>query len=139
MTEPGKNQLLSATMASAVVNYERMSRPTVPLLPTDHVSWMYERIVRSIAKFEEELDQEQEIGARLVTFGNQEVIHIEDVGYWGPDLLIFYGESSEGKPLQLLQHQSQVNVLLVAVPKAGPKSRRIGFDMVKKLEKKDSK
>ena len=79
-----------------------------------------------------------EIGARLVTFGNQEVIHIEDVGYWGPDLLIFYGTNSEGKPQQLLQHQSQVNVLLVAVPKEGPKPRRIGFELISKLEKKDA-
>jgi hypothetical protein len=100
---------------------------------------MYERLVRSIARFEEGLDPEHEIGARLVTFGSQEIIHVEDVGYWGPDLLIFYGKSREGKPLELLQHQTQVNVLLVAVPKEGPKPRRIGFELVNKLEKKEPK
>lgn len=123
---------------SGVNPLSMLTRPYVPRVPVDHVSWMYERLVRSIVQFEEALDQEQEIGARLVTFGNQEIIHIEDVGFWGPDLLIFYGKSSEGKPLQLLQHQSQVNVLLMAVPKNGPKPRRIGFGLMSKLEKKDS-
>jgi hypothetical protein len=132
-----ENPLFSAMAANAVANLDRISRPVVSL-PVGHVSWMYERLILSIAKFEEKLDQEHEIGARLVTFGNHEVIHIEDVGYWGPDLVIFYGTSVEGKPLELLQHQSQVNVLLVAVPKGGGKPRRIGFELVKKLEKKDS-
>ena len=131
------NPLLGA--ANIAANLNRMSLSDLDLRPPGHVSWMYERLVRSIAKFEKELDETQEIGARLVTFGNQEVIHIEDVGFWGPDLLIFYGTSSEGKPLQLLQHQSQVNVLLVAVPKEGLRPRRIGFGLVSKLEEKASK
>jgi hypothetical protein len=138
MSESVANPLLSLA-ANASANYEQLTRPAVLPLPVGHVSWMYERLIRSIAKFEEDLDQEQEIGARLVTFGNQEIIHIEDLGYWGPDLVIFYGKSSEGKPLQLLQHQSQVNVLLVAVPKEGAKPRRIGFELMSKLEDKDSK
>jgi hypothetical protein len=123
--------------SKALANLQLLSAPITPRLPVDHVSWMYEQIVRSIAKFEEKLDEQSEIGARLVTFGNHEVIHIEDVGYWGPDLLIFYGTSSEGKPLELLQHQTQVNVLLVAVPKEKPKARRIGFELLSKLEKKE--
>lgn len=132
-----ENSLFSAMTANAIANLDRINRPAISL-PVGHVSWMYERLIRSIDEFEKKLDQEHEIGARLVTFGNHEVIHIEDVGYWGPDLVIFYGTSSEGKPLELLQHQSQVNVLLVAVPKEGPKPRRIGFELVSKLEKKDA-
>ena len=141
MSEFGVNPL-SNVIGNSVLRPDPLARATSyrlgSELPVGHVAWMYERLVRSIAKFEESLDQNSEIGARLVTFGNQEVIHIEDVGYWGQDLLIFYGTSSEGKPLELLQHQSQVNVLLVAVPKEGPTPRRIGFDLVSKLEKKDT-
>jgi hypothetical protein len=124
---------------TALENIERMSR--VPL-PDPHrvnpASWMYERLVRSIAQFEEALDDTQEIGARLVTFGNQEVIRIENVGSWGPDLMIFYGKNSQRQPVQLLQHHSQVNVLLVAVPKEGLEARRVGFALISKLDKKDS-
>ena len=129
-----ENPLFDTTMA--LKNYKL---PTPDPHTVNPASRMYERLVRSIAQFEEALDDTQEIGARLVTFGSQEVIHVEDVGYWGPDLVVFYGKNSEGKPLQLLQHQSQVNVLLVAVPKEGKQPRRIGFDLVSRLETKDPK
>ena len=58
--------------------------------------WMYERLVRSIAQFEEKLEESQELGLRLVNFGNHETFHIEDVGFWGLDLVKFYGRSSDG-------------------------------------------
>jgi hypothetical protein len=96
--------------------------------------WMYERLVRSIAQFEEKLEESQEIGLRLVNFGNHETFHILDVGFWGPDLVKFYGSSFDGKPFELMQHMSQVNVLLVAVPKTSEKPRRIGFELVKQLK-----
>lgn len=122
-----------ASLANTRLQLPELPKPTIP------AEWMYERLVRSIASFEEDLDSESEIGARLVTFGNQEVIHIEDIGYWGPDLIIFYGKGHEGKPLQLLQHYSQVNVLLIAVPKEGPQPRRIGFELISRLDQKSSK
>jgi hypothetical protein len=98
--------------------------------------WMYERLVRSIADFEENLDDTQEIGLRLVNFGSQETYHIEDVGFWGPDLVKFYGKNLEGKPFELMQHVSQINVLLVAVAKKDGKARRIGFQLVEQLKSK---
>lgn len=95
---------------------------------------MYERIVRSIAEFEEDLKPDEEIGARLVSFGQGEVIHVLDVGYWGPDLITFEGTNADGRPVRLLQHISQISVLLVALPVEKGPPRRIGFDLVKKLD-----
>jgi len=106
----------------------------VPLLPTIPARWMYERLVKSIAAFEAKLDSSQEVGARLVSFGNQEIIHIEDIGYWGPDLLTFRGRGSDGNPVELLQHITQISVLLVAVPKSSERPRRIGFELARKLD-----
>jgi hypothetical protein len=57
--------------------------------------------------------------------------HSLDVGFWGPDLVKFYGSGVDGKPFELMQHISQVNVLVVAVPKTSEKPRRIGFELVK--------
>ncbi|MBU2490436.1 MAG: hypothetical protein KKA60_13695 [Proteobacteria bacterium] len=37
--------------------------------------WMYERIVCSINDFEEALDHDHEVGARLVTFGANVTFH----------------------------------------------------------------
>ena len=97
--------------------------------------WTHERIVRSIIDFEKKLDETLEIGLRLVSFSNAEVIHINDVGYWGPDLVIFYGRNSLNHPVELIQHITQVSVLLVAMPKEGEEARRIGFDLEAKLNK----
>jgi hypothetical protein len=84
-----------------------------------------------------ELDPSLEIGARLVSFTANEVIHIDDVGYWGPDIIKFYGHTSDGRAVELMQHLSQLNVLLMAVkPVAEP--RRIGFVLQEKLEEDDN-
>ncbi|RUW58362.1 DUF6173 family protein [Mesorhizobium sp. M7A.F.Ca.US.008.03.1.1] len=96
--------------------------------------WAHERIVRSIIAFEEELEADQEIGARLVNFSAREPIHIDDVGYWGPDFVIFNGKNLDGNPVELIQHISQVNVLLVAIKVTTDKPNRIGFVLAKKLE-----
>ena len=111
----------------------RFSMPKLPET-TIPAKWMYERLVRSIAEFEKKLDDTEEIGARLVTFGT-DVFHIQDIGYWGPDIIKFYGVNVGGKPIELIQHYSQLSVLLVAVPKVSDKPRRIGFELIRQLEK----
>lgn len=99
-------------------------------------SWAYERIVRSIIDFEEKLDPDKEIGARLVSFTSSEIIHVEDVGYWGPDIIKFYGTNADGDAVELLQHMSQLSILLVAVtPQKEP--RRIGFVLKERLDEEN--
>jgi hypothetical protein len=88
--------------------------------------WMYERLVRSVIAFEKKLDATREIGARLIQFAPGETIAIDDIGFWGPDLITFFGRNADGNPVELMQHISQVNLLLVAVPVSG-KPKRIGF------------
>jgi hypothetical protein len=100
--------------------------------------WMHERLVRSIAEFEKKLDDSQEIGARLVNFGNHRTIHIDNVGFWGNDLVIFYGTGADGKPMELYQHITQINVLFVAVPPSSDKPRRIGFALTRSLDEKQT-
>ena len=106
------------------------------LKPTIPAKWMYERVVKSINEFEQDLDFDHEVGARLVSFGSEVTFNIVDVGYWGPDMIIFHGISPEGKNLQLLQHMSQLSVLLVAAEKVDndKKARRIGFKLTKELD-----
>lgn len=99
--------------------------------PEDHAGnparWMFERLATYIRQFESRLDEEHEIGARLVSFGANLTFHIEDMGYFGPDMIVFYGKNDKGEPVQLIQHTSQLNVLLVAVRKQEARPRRIGF------------
>jgi len=105
--------------------------PTVrlPKFDINPAESAYKRISRYIREFEEQLDSEHEIGGRLVSHGSGTTFHIEDIGYHGPDLVTFYGIDEEGQRLQLIQHISQINILLVAVRKTGEKARRIGFKL----------
>ncbi|HLX53350.1 MAG TPA: DUF6173 family protein [Aquella sp.] len=88
----------------------------------------YERLIEYIRKFEEDLDESQEIGARLVSFGGNCVFHITSLDFRGQEMIIFNGIDDKGQKVQLFQHVTQLNVLLVAVKKIGDNpARRIGF------------
>ena len=123
-------------ISAAGFQIPEMSRLEIPRLQIDPpAKWMHERIVRSIIDFEKELDETHEVGARLVSFTANEVISVDDVGYWGPDMIIFHGRNADGCPAQLLQHYTQINVLLVAVKTQKPPNR-IGFILEDRLAKK---
>lgn len=91
-------------------------------------------MVDYINDFEKELDDEHEIGARLVSFGSTITFHIQDIGYWGPDIISFTGVDDNSQRVKLIQHTSQLSVLLIAVTKTEEKARRIGFDIKEKME-----
>lgn len=89
----------------------------------------HHRLIRWINDFHKSLDDEHEVGARLVTFGQSMTIHIEDIGYWNPSLISFKGRSEDGNPVELIQHVSQISVLLIALRRvrSDTPKRPIGF------------
>lgn len=93
--------------------------------------WAYERLLLYIQRFEQELDTAHEV-AMGFTGGAGGVLQIEGVGFFDPDLVTFYGRDEDGLKTQMIQHVSQLNVILRAVPKESPMEppRRIGFAMM---------
>ncbi|MFY9642756.1 MAG: DUF6173 family protein [Rhodomicrobium sp.] len=75
--------------------------PHVP--KSNPAKWTYQRLGEYIEQFEAELDDNQEIGARLVSFGQAITFHIDEVSYYGPDIITFYGANEAGEKLQLIQ------------------------------------
>ncbi|SLN21229.1 hypothetical protein AQS8620_00595 [Aquimixticola soesokkakensis] len=100
--------------------------------------WAYERLVLYIKNFEEQLDSAQEV-AMGFTGSNSGVMRIEGMGFFAPDILTFYGSEADGTRTQLVQHVSQLNVMLraLAKPEAQPEAQRIGFRLVADLEQSD--
>jgi hypothetical protein len=96
---------------------------------------MFGRIAKQIAEFESQLDDNEDVGARLVTSSNNLTFHILNLEYREPDLIIFHGTNEHNKPLQLLQHVTQINILLTALPKELEKPRRIGFGLLGEVGK----
>ncbi len=97
--------------------------------------WAYERLILYIRNFEARLDSEHEV-AMGFTGGDAGIIRIEGMGYFDPDIVTFYGADPGGAKTQVIQHVSQLNVLLRALPKHvdQPSANRIGFRLARALE-----
>ncbi|MCP5089251.1 MAG: hypothetical protein GY952_20935 [Rhodobacteraceae bacterium] len=108
-----------------------------PLEQKSPAEWAYERVVLYIQEFEKQLDGDQEVG---LGFAGSEVgtLHIQGMGYFAPDMITFYGVDPSGAKMQLVQHVSQLSVMLIASPKedANREANRIGFKLASKLDKK---
>lgn len=98
--------------------------------------WAYERLVLYIQNFEEQLDANHEVGMGFAG-GDVGVMRIQGIGFFAPDILTFYGEDMEGAKTQLVQHVSQLSVMLRAAPKESTNDapNRIGFRLAAALEK----
>jgi hypothetical protein len=92
-------------------------------------SEFYKRLQAQIKKFDAELDPEHEVGVKLVTFGQAVTFHVSRLGYHNPSLIFFYGLTEGGDEIQLIQHVSQINFVLVKLPKLNPDEpkRPFGF------------
>lgn len=103
--------------------------------PHNPAQWMHERLVHQIIEFEKGLGEGQEVGGRFVEGPGSEPLHITNLASWGPDMILFIGQFPDGRKFELIQHYSQVSVLLVAVPKAtNEEPRRIGFELLKNFK-----
>lgn len=105
-----------------------------PVKQKSPAQWAYERLILYIQKFEETLDNEHE-AAMGFAGGDQGVLRIEGMGYFDPDIVTFYGSDPAGEKAQLVQHVTQLNVMLRAVPKAREQAtaQRIGFRLAQDL------
>lgn len=110
------------------------------LRQTDNpAEWAFVRLTRLIKEFESRLDTDDEVGVRGVGLPGDGVLAIHDLGFWGPDMLLFFGRDPDGRPVTLVQHVSRLNVVLSARTKPQPDqpARRIGFrldEMVRERE-----
>lgn len=91
----------------------------------------YELLCRYIQDFQGKLDNEHEICLLLASFGQSITLHVTNIGYANPCLIIFYGYVN-GQYCELIQHISQLSFLMMACPKLEPEKppRRIGFTAV---------
>ncbi|MDZ4051843.1 MAG: DUF6173 family protein, partial [Phenylobacterium sp.] len=102
--------------------------------------WAVVPLSKLIEDFEKGLDKDDEVGARIVGLPGDGTMSIEDVGFWGPDFILFIGKNAEGKPVRLIQHYGQINVLLdVRRRPEEREARRIGFQLSEMVRKTDKK
>lgn len=98
--------------------------------------WAYERLIIYIQNFEKMMDADQEVAIGF-TGSDAGVMRIEGMGFFDPDIVTFYGTDPAGGRTQLVQHVTQLNVMLRALPKPrdSVKPQRIGFRLAADLER----
>ncbi len=106
--------------------------------PYDPAAWMHQRLVHQVMEFEKNLGPDHEVGGRFVEGPSGEPLHLSNVASWGPDMILFMGEFPDGRKWELVQHYSQVSMLLVAVRKINAEPRRIGFELLKTVKEQDT-
>lgn len=95
----------------------------------------YRRLAEYIIDFENDLKEDEEVGAKLVNFGESIIISVEDIGYYNPRLICFIGKNNDGNRVQLVQHVNQINFLLIALKRTNKERPRVGFKLKHELEK----
>ena len=105
-----------------------------PLQKKSPAEWAYERLILYIQNFEEQLDNEHEVAMGFAG-GEAGILRIEGMGFFDPDIVTFYGFDPAGTRTQLIQHVSQLSVILQALPKEVERTepRRIGFRLAREL------
>lgn len=100
---------------------------------TDHnrADIVFRNIMEQIQKFESQLEPSQGMQFILMGLGQSVSVSVEHIEFKNPNLVFFFGKLNNQK-VQLIQHVSQLNFLLVAVSTEDVpvKERRpIGFSL----------
>lgn len=109
--------------------YSNMRSVALSLAEEQYASSFYEKLVEMIREFDVKLAESEEVGMRLVSFGQTVEFHVQDIGYYDPSLIRFFGVTDDGDKIELIQHVSQISFLLMAVNRLNPKEpkKKIGF------------
>ncbi len=117
-----KELIVNRLLVPEIPNVEHLTNP-------NFASEFHKRIAKLIQEFDANLDQEHEVGVKLVNFGQTIVFHLENMGFWNPSLISFKGFTDQGEPVELIQHVSQISILLTKVKciDISQPKRQIGF------------
>lgn len=90
---------------------------------------IFRKLVGQIQHFEASLNEEYEVGIKLVSFGQSVQFSVISLGYIDPNLIWFNGLLPDGSNVELLQHISQISFLMMAVKRPDPEKpkAKIGF------------
>jgi hypothetical protein len=125
MDPKGIIKMTMPTFQMPKIDVPIISMPINPNLASE----FHHRLINWINDFHKTLDDEHEAGAQLVNFGQSVTFHIEDISYWNPSLISFIGKNENGEPVELVQHVTQISILLVAMKREniGQPKMPIGF------------
>ncbi|MFD1794743.1 hypothetical protein FQV27_06330 [Paracoccus aurantiacus] len=89
---------------------------------------VFNHLVTRVKDFQATLPEHYELGIQLANFGSERAVHVRGMGYRNPSIIEFYGLLDGITEVAVVQHVSQLNFMLVAVPPLPEQPPyRIGF------------
>ena len=118
---------LTALQTSQTSKQKMISAATIQEGSTAQI--VAENLYQEILNYQANLPDTEDVAMSVVSFNQTTTILVDSIGYIGYNLVRFGGKDGAGKPLELIQHISQLNFLLTIVPKPEPENekRKIGF------------
>lgn len=127
--QPVQDLMRSVSIPQIPLPPPPITTPAFPPMDGQLASGFYKRLTSWIRDFDAALDPTHEVGVRLVSFGQSMTFHLRDISYWNPLLISFSGETETGDAVELIQHVSQISILLLTLPRKDPSVPKnpIGF------------
>ena len=95
---------------------------------TNNAEYMAKVIGQRIVDFQSTLSEVQDVALQIIQFNNSITLYVTKVSHLGLGLIVFQGSDSANNPCEIVQHISQINVLMPIVSKpADIPHRKIGF------------
>lgn len=88
---------------------------------------LHKYLVEEIKVFQDNLHDDKEVGLKLANFGVASEIHIRSIAFKNPTIIKFTGLDLDNNEVTLIQHISQVGILLTALKPVEETVFRIGF------------
>jgi hypothetical protein len=91
-------------------------------------SEFYQKLVNYLDDFCSQLKPDEDVALQVLIHGKQQTITLQNIGYYNPDYICIYGRDENRKPIQVIQHMSQLNILLTATSRMeNSGEQQIGF------------
>lgn len=99
----------------------------------NQASAFYTHIENRIRQFESELLENQCLGLQIASIGNDSAFTVTNVRCFNPSLIAFSGTKATGEKVELIQHVSQISIMLIAIARDGDSIQKtpVGFQMPK--------
>ncbi len=89
---------------------------------------VFNHLLGRVKQFQANLPDDHELGLQLADFGGNRALHVRGMGFKNPNIIEFYGMLDGDRQVAVIQHISQLNFLMIAVPPpADQPPYRIGF------------
>lgn len=128
-----------------------LAQPKMPEIPpmrslvvenieANYASEFHQQLQKWISDFDASLDNEHQVGVRIVSFGPNVTIRLKSFGFSNPSLVIFSGWLETGEPVELIQHVTQISVLVIKMRRIDPSEPKkpIGFHVCRDEGRKDT-